>query len=44
VASGGTSYLIDEVEGWLSDAGFTRPARKTTRTAPGLTLVIARKP
>jgi len=44
VASGGTSYLIDEAEEWLSDAGFTRPARKTTRTAPGLTLLIARKP
>jgi ubiquinone/menaquinone biosynthesis C-methylase UbiE len=44
VASGGTSYLIDEVEAWLSDAGFAHPTRKTTRTAPGLTLLLARKP
>ena len=44
VASGGTSYLIDEVEGWLSALGLTGLTRRTTRTAPGLTLIIARKP
>jgi len=44
IASGGTSYLIDEVEEWLSDAGFIGPARTATRTAPGLTLIVARKP
>jgi SAM-dependent methyltransferase len=43
VASGGTTYPIEDVYRWLREAGFKRPARKQTRTAPGLSLVIARK-
>jgi SAM-dependent methyltransferase len=43
-ASGGTSYLIDEVDGWLGEIGFRRIVHKKTRTLPGLTIVIARKP
>jgi SAM-dependent methyltransferase len=43
-ASGGTSYLIDDVDGWLTEIGFRRIVHKKTRTLPGLTLVIARKP
>jgi SAM-dependent methyltransferase len=44
VASGGTSYMINDVEHWLSEIGFGSVARKKTRTLPGLTLLIARKP
>jgi hypothetical protein len=44
VASGGTSYLINEVDGWLGEIGFRRILHKKTRTLPGFTLVIARKP
>ena len=44
VASGGTSYQIPEVEEWLSTSGFTGLTRKVTPAAPGLTLVMARKP
>lgn len=44
VASGGTSYLLDEVKGWLSEIGFRRITHRPTRTLPGSTLVIARKP
>jgi SAM-dependent methyltransferase len=44
VASGGTSYLVEDVYGWLADAGFERPTRKETRTAPGLSLILTRKP
>ncbi|HKY04433.1 MAG TPA: methyltransferase, partial [Blastocatellia bacterium] len=43
VASGGTSYQIDDVKRWLKEAGFTDPVRKVTRTAPGLSLLVARK-
>jgi SAM-dependent methyltransferase len=44
VASGGTSYLINDVDGWLGEIGFRRVVHKKTRTLPGFTLVIARKP
>lgn len=44
VASGGTSYLLEEVTGWLHDSGFRRIASRQTRTLPGLTLITARKP
>lgn len=44
VASGGTSYQLDDVKRWLIEAGFATPVRKVTRTAPGLSLLIARKP
>ena len=43
VASGGTAYLKETVEGWLREAGFDGIRTKETRTAPGLTLVTARK-
>jgi ubiquinone/menaquinone biosynthesis C-methylase UbiE len=43
VASGGTSYLIEEIIGWLRAAGFNRPRITWTRTAPGLALVVAHK-
>jgi SAM-dependent methyltransferase/DNA-binding MarR family transcriptional regulator len=43
-ASGGTSYLIDDVDRWLCEIGFRRIVHKKTLTLPGLTLVIARKP
>jgi SAM-dependent methyltransferase len=43
-ATGGTSYLIGDVDRWLTEIGFRRIAHKKTRTLPGLTLVIARKP
>ena len=44
VASGGTSYSIDDVRDWLKDIGFRSITLKKTRTVPGFTLVIARKP
>ena len=44
VASGGTSYLIDDVDHWLGDTGFRRILHKKARTLPGFTFVIARKP
>lgn len=43
VASGGTAYLKETVNGWLREAGFDRLRLKDTRTAPGLSLIIARK-
>ena len=43
VASGGTTYPVEVVEGWLREAGFDKLRRKETRTAPGLTLLIAQK-
>ena len=43
VASGGTAYLKERVDGWLREAGFDRLRLKHTRTAPGLSLIIARK-
>ena len=43
VSSGGTTYPIDVVEGWLREAGFDKLRRKETRTAPGLSLIIAQK-
>jgi hypothetical protein len=44
VASGGTSYLMDEVAGWLGEIGFLDIVQKRTRTLPGFTFVTARKP
>ena len=44
VSSGGTSYLIEEVDGWLREIGFSAIRHKRMRTLPGFTLVIARKP
>ena len=44
VASGGTSYVIDDVDGWLEEIGFRHIVHKKTRTLPGYTFVIARKP
>jgi SAM-dependent methyltransferase len=44
VASGGTSYLMDEVKGWLAELGFRRLTHRKTRTLPGSTLIIVRKP
>ncbi|HXG91970.1 MAG TPA: methyltransferase [Blastocatellia bacterium] len=44
VASGGTSFLIDDVYCWLRETGFKRLARRQTRTLPGLTLITAYKP
>ena len=43
VASGGTSYPLDEVLRWLTDVGFSSPTLQQTRTMPGFTLIIARK-
>jgi ubiquinone/menaquinone biosynthesis C-methylase UbiE len=43
VASGGTAYLRETVTGWLREAGFDKVIQKETRTAPGLTIIIARK-
>lgn len=43
VASGGTAYLKETVTGWLREAGFDKVIHKETRTAPGLTIIIARK-
>jgi ubiquinone/menaquinone biosynthesis C-methylase UbiE len=43
VSSGGTTYPIATVNGWLREAGFDRLRRKETRTAPGLSLIIAEK-
>lgn len=43
VASGGTTYPIETVNGWLREAGFDKLRRKETRTAPGLSLIIAQK-
>lgn len=44
VASGGTSYLLDDVIRWLTEIGFKDPALEQTRTMPGLSLIIVRKP
>ena len=44
VASGGTSYLMKEVAGWLGEIGFLDIVQKKARTLPGFTFVIARKP
>jgi SAM-dependent methyltransferase len=44
VASGGTSYLIEDVCGWLRQIGFRRITRRPTRTLPGLILITAHKP
>jgi ubiquinone/menaquinone biosynthesis C-methylase UbiE len=44
VASGGTSYFIGDVDGWLEQTGFRRIIHKKARTLPGYTFVIARKP
>ena len=43
VSSGGTTYPIETVGGWLREAGFDKLRRKETRTAPGLSLIIAQK-
>jgi SAM-dependent methyltransferase len=43
VASGGTSYLVDSVYGWLRDAGFKKMERKQLRTLPGLSIITARR-
>jgi ubiquinone/menaquinone biosynthesis C-methylase UbiE len=44
VASGGTSYSLDDVKTWIKDIGFRSLTSKKTRTLPGFTLIIARKP
>jgi hypothetical protein len=44
VASGGTSYLIGEVYGWLREIGFKRLTKRRTRTLPGFTLITAYRP
>jgi SAM-dependent methyltransferase len=44
VASGGTSYRLEEVDGWLREIGFSSVRHKRMSTLPGFTLVIARKP
>jgi len=44
VSSGGTSYRVEEVYGWLRETGFRRMAKRRTRTLPGFTLVTAHKP
>jgi ubiquinone/menaquinone biosynthesis C-methylase UbiE len=44
VASGGTSYGLEEVDGWLREIGFSSIRHKEMSTLPGFTLVIARKP
>jgi SAM-dependent methyltransferase len=44
VASGGTSYLRDDVLSWLTGIGFESPALEQTRAFPGFSLIIARKP
>ncbi len=43
VSSGGTTHPIETVNGWLREAGFDKLRRKETRTAPGLSLIIAQK-
>jgi 2-polyprenyl-3-methyl-5-hydroxy-6-metoxy-1,4-benzoquinol methylase len=43
-SSAGTSYLIDDVCAQLREIGFVQIASKRMRTAPGFTLIIARKP
>ena len=44
VASGGTSYLLDDVMRWLTEIGFITPTLEQTRTQPGFTMIITRKP
>ena len=44
VASGGTSYLLDDVMRWITEIGFKDPALEQTRTMPGFSLIIVRKP
>ncbi len=44
VASGGTSYLIDDLKTWLKEVGFRSLTAKKTRTLPGFTIIIAHKP
>lgn len=41
--SGGRSYAIDRVEGWLGEAGFGNVESHAIRKSPGFTLLIAKK-
>lgn len=43
VFSGGRSYTYDDLEAWLSDAGFSEVSYQAVRQSPGMSLVIARK-
>jgi hypothetical protein len=42
--SGGRSYAYDDLETWLSDAGFSDVSYEPLRQSPGFSLVTARKP
>ena len=44
VASGGTSYQLDDVMRWLTEIGFSGLTLEQTRTQPGFLMIIARKP
>jgi ubiquinone/menaquinone biosynthesis C-methylase UbiE/DNA-binding MarR family transcriptional regulator len=44
VASGGTSYQLDDVMRWLTEIGFITPTLEQTRTQPGFSMIIVRKP
>ena len=44
VASGGTSYPMDDVMRWLTEIGFKDTTLEQTRTMPGFSLIIVRKP
>jgi cyclopropane fatty-acyl-phospholipid synthase-like methyltransferase len=42
LTSGADTYTVEQVSGWLDDAGFGRAERKTFRTLPSLAMVSAR--
>ncbi len=44
VFTGGRSYAYDDLERWLSDAGFSEVTYQDLRKSPGMSLVIGRKP
>ncbi len=44
VFTGGRSYPYDDLEAWLTKAGFSEVSYQGVRQSPGMSLVIARKP
>jgi hypothetical protein len=44
VFTGGRSYPYDDLEAWLSEAGFSDVSYRPVRQSPGMSLVIGRKP
>jgi hypothetical protein len=41
--SNGRAYEVDEVLGWLNDAGFPNSKVKPLKKSPGFTLLVAKR-